>query len=81
MYAAFWLQELKKLNKGEKYMRMLSNRRKQVNSLKRNSSHCGQGCINEAVNMVFSLIKQLGAIGTSILIHLISEYSKHTKYP
>jgi ABC-type cobalt transport system substrate-binding protein len=36
---------------------------------------------DEAVNMVFSLIKQLGAIGTSILIHLISEYSKHTKYP
>lgn len=31
---------------------------------------------DEAVNIVFSLIKQYGAIGISVLIHLISEYSK-----
>lgn len=32
---------------------------------------------DEAVSMVFSLIKQYGPIGISLLIHLISQYSKH----
>lgn len=32
---------------------------------------------DEAVSMVFSIIKQYGVIGISVLIHLISQYSKH----